>query len=94
MPSPRDITGELTRLPKRRLKTDRSPAPPTAQDPRPKGPALRGMAFDPVIWLTGMLFPRRGRSAVRFSYLDVVKREARLAQTRTAMSDDQSSIFI
>jgi hypothetical protein len=49
MPTPRDITGDLTRRPQQRLKSGEArPARPTAR--------LRPMAFDPVLWLTGLAF--------------------------------------
>lgn len=50
MPSPRDITGDLSRLPRHRLKVEKAPPPP----PKLAG-ALRPMRFDLVVWGTGLL---------------------------------------
>lgn len=61
MPSPRDITGELTRLPKDRLKSS------VAIKEKPAELPLRAMAFDPVIWLTGFLL--LGAISIQFALI-------------------------
>lgn len=49
MPSPRDMTGDLVRLRSRKALTD-GVLPPTAP-----GLEMREMAFDPVLWFSGLV---------------------------------------
>ena len=60
MPSPRDLTGDLARHPRKRLEA-------AEVRPRTLRAPLRPLAFDPLLWLTGLIF--LGAIATQFALM-------------------------